>query len=171
MSVYLTKDAVISDCGKYRYVLGRGWDISLKRAVFIMLNPSIADENEDDPTIRACVQFAKKWGCGGLTVVNLFAYRATDPEGLNYVDDPFGPENLQYIKRVCKSDDVDRVICAWGSNLPKKWKMAGESLLISLIHEMNLSAYALKLNEDGNPRHPLYIKRNTQPFIIKAPGK
>lgn len=166
MTDYIFKTAVVSGCEKYRYVLERIWDTSLLATVFIMLNPSIADDKEDDPTIRACVQFAKNWGSGGLTVVNLFAYRATDPEGLNYVDDPVGPENMRYIKDVCKSSDVETVICAWGSRLPKFRKNAGQEIL-NFLDIMGISPCALKLNEDGEPRHPLYIKRDTTPFLLR----
>ena len=167
MTDYLFKTAVISGCKKYRYVLERIWDTSLKATVFIMLNPSIADGKEDDPTIWACVQFAKNLGSGGLTVVNLVAYRATDPEGLNYVDDPVGPENFRYIKDVCKSSDAELVICAWGSKLPKARKNAGQEM-IKILKHWGIIPFALKLNEDFNPRHPLYIKRNTEPFIIEG---
>lgn len=167
MTDYLFKTAEVSKDGLYRYVLERIWDTSLLATVFIMLNPSTADSNEDDPTIRACVQFAKNWGSGGLTVVNLFAYRATDPEKLNYVDDPVGPENFRYIKDVCKSSDVASVVCAWGSKLPKARTQAGQEVL-KFLDMMGISPCALKINEDGNPRHPLYIKRDTKPFLVKA---
>ncbi len=165
MTDYLFKTAEVSDCRMYRYVLERIWDTSLLATVFIMLNPSTADAKEDDPTIRACVEFAKRWGTGGLTVINLFAFRSTSPEGLNHVFDPFGPFNYRHVENVCKSRDVDRVICAWGSKLPKKWEDEGQTMLKHL-HEINVIPYALKLNDDGNPRHPLYIKRDTKPFIL-----
>lgn len=167
MTDYLFKTAEVSKDGLYRYVLERIWDTSLLATVFIMLNPSTADDKEDDPTIRACVEFSKRWGSGGLTVVNLFACRATNPEILNYVDDPVGPDNFRYIKDVCKSRDVERVVCAWGSKLPKFRKNAGQEVL-NFLEMMGIKPWALKINEDGEPRHPLYIKRDTKPFLVKS---
>ena len=75
-------DAVFSDCRKYRYALWRVWDESKPVAVFIGLNPSTADEVNDDPTVKRCVNFAQEWGYGGLCMANLFAFMATDPEVL-----------------------------------------------------------------------------------------
>jgi len=71
---------VISDCELYRYMLIREWDENLPRTDFIMLNPSTADEYEDDATIRKCISYAKSWGCGSVRVMNLFAIRATNPK-------------------------------------------------------------------------------------------
>src|SRR5262249_14212908 len=86
--------AVISDCGRYRYSLTRRWgDAAEPRALFVMLNPSTADAEQDDPTIRRCIGFAKAWGMGSLEVVNLYALRATDPAALLSAPDPIGPKN------------------------------------------------------------------------------
>lgn len=90
------KTALLSSCGKYRYVLKRKTKCPLrwvKKCVFIMLNPSIADANIDDPTVRRCVSFAEREGCTDLSVVNLFALRSTDPDELLNEADPQGPEN------------------------------------------------------------------------------
>ncbi|HDR1569813.1 TPA: DUF1643 domain-containing protein, partial [Pasteurella multocida] len=78
MLAEMNNNAIFSDCGTYRYVLWRIWDTLLPRITFIGLNPSTADESNDDPTIRRCINFAKKWGYGGIYMVNLFAYRSTD---------------------------------------------------------------------------------------------
>ena len=83
-------NAVISECGKYRYSLTRIWDESKPKVMFIMLNSSTANANNDDPTIRRCINFAKAWGFGDLYVCNIFAYRATNPQELLKVDNPFG---------------------------------------------------------------------------------
>jgi hypothetical protein len=74
------KSAVISPCGLYRYRLTRTWDAVRWSAAFVMLNPSTADAVDDDPTIKRCVGFAKRWGCGGIVVANLFAFRSADPD-------------------------------------------------------------------------------------------
>src|SRR5687768_14824465 len=76
------RDARFSDCGTYRYNLTRLWDARLIRVCWVMLNPSTADQHEDDATIRRCIGFSRSWGAGALTVVNLFAFRATQPRDL-----------------------------------------------------------------------------------------
>lgn len=89
----MKKTAKLSDCRTYRYELWRTWDESKPYAMFIGLNPSTADETEDDPTIRRCINFAKTWGYGGLCMTNLFAYRATQPEDMKRASDPIGNKN------------------------------------------------------------------------------
>src|SRR5262249_54294569 len=92
----LENNAVISDCGKYRYVLTRQTGAEVRSATFVMLNPSTADATLDDPTIRKCIGFAKNWRCGRLVVLNLFAFRATDPEVMKAEADAVGPENKSW---------------------------------------------------------------------------
>lgn len=93
----MIKSAIISECGKYRYSLSRIWDENKANVLFIMLNPSTADGDVDDPTIRRCIGFAKSWGYGGIYVGNLFAYRATDPKELLKVENPIGFENIHHL--------------------------------------------------------------------------
>lgn len=93
----MVKDAVISDCGQYRYLLSRDWESGLQRLVFIGLNPSTADAEIDDPTIRRLIGFSKAWGYGGFDIVNLFALRSKDPKMLCDHDDPIGPLNDTYL--------------------------------------------------------------------------
>src|SRR5262245_19133112 len=95
--LFQTKEALISPCGLYRYWLTRTWDNSLRRVCWVMLNPSTADAEQDDPTIRRCVGFARSWGAGGIIVVNLFAFRASDPKALLRAADPVGPDNDGHI--------------------------------------------------------------------------
>ena len=98
--------AIVSACGKYRYRLSRMWDSKKPCVLFIMLNPSTADHEKDDNTIRRCISFAKSWGYGGLYVGNLFPYRATKPEELLTVKDPFGFGNRYHIMNMsfqCKT--------------------------------------------------------------------
>jgi hypothetical protein len=110
----MIKDAQISDCGKYRYRLFRQWEQSERMPVmWIMLNPSTADASIDDPTIRRCVEFSKRWGYGAMFVGNLFAYRATNPKELFTVDDARGPENAYHLDLMAQR--AAKIIVAWGN--------------------------------------------------------
>ena len=109
----LNSGAELSECGKYRYSLTRIWDETKPKVMFIMLNPSTADANNDDPTIRRCIGFAKSWGFGGLYVCNLFGFRATNPKELLKVNNPFGDQNIWHTRKL--SDEVDTIVCAWGN--------------------------------------------------------
>lgn len=90
----MKKSAILSDDRKYRYSLSRVWDESKNKVMFIGLNPSTADETEDDPTIRRCINFAKSWGYVGLEMTNLFAFRATAPKDMKNTKEPIETVNL-----------------------------------------------------------------------------
>lgn len=155
------RDAVISDCSQYRYRLTRQWgDRSNPVAcVFIMLNPSTADAAKDDPTIRRCISFAKREGCNLLEVVNLFAWRATDPGELPSVGDPVGPDNDFYLRQ--PYDDKPKVVvAAWGACPFAKDR--AEYVLWKLL--AGIDVMCLGTTKAGHPRHPLYVK-NDQPLI------
>jgi hypothetical protein len=153
--------AKFSPCKKYRYSLHRIWDDTKPRMAFCMLNPSTADEVENDPTIARCVERAKKLGFGGIIVVNAFAYRSTDPKELYNVEDPVGPENDYFIKWTALACDV--TLCGWGKH--GSLNARGKQVL-DLIKENDCKAVALKLNKDGSPSHPLYIGYDVKPFDI-----
>jgi hypothetical protein len=153
----MMKGATISECGKYRYKLWRIWDCDKPCVLFIMLNPSTADALEDDPTIRRCINFAKSWGYGGLYVGNLFAYRSTDPKELKRVDDPIGIQNSANIYEMFTN--CDKVICAWGDD-----KMVRLSSVANIIPERHL--YYLDKCKSGNPKHPLYLKKDLKPIKL-----
>lgn len=156
----MLREAAISPCGQYRYTLGRAWDRSLYRVTYIMLNPSTADANVDDATIRSCCRLAKDWGYGGIWVVNLFAWRATDPRELADADDPIGPDNNNAIERAVIFSDF--TICAWGAH-----KMAGARAkeVLSIIQQRKQHAHCLGKTKAGAPKHPLYIKTGTAPEL------
>lgn len=158
-----TKDqgssAVISDCGRYRYKLSRRTGLeqfsdSGKRAVWVMLNPSTADATTNDRTIEAVIDFSRRWMCTHLDVVNLYAYRATDPAELWSADDAVGPDNDDWIRETCA--DADLVVCAWGSN-------AAVDRTAHVMHLLPRPLWALAINKDRMPKHPLYIRRDTRP--------
>lgn len=155
--------AIISDCGQYRYTLHRTLESPLrwvKPCLFIMLNPSTADAELDDPTIRRCISFAKREGCTELTVVNLFALRSTNPEYLLTAQDPVGPDNDQYIKEQVEKHQNGLIIAAWGSHKSISKRV---SQVIPLLN----NAYCLGTNKDGTPKHPLYLASLT-PLIRYA---
>lgn len=152
------RDAAISPCGRYRWSLRRIWDPAVQPVAFVMLNPSTADAEQDDPTIRRCMGFARSWGHGGLVVVNLFAYRATNPAAMKGANDPVGPENDQAILAAASS--AARVVCAWGTHgsfQSRDRRVAGDLLAAGI------PLHALELTKDGHPRHPLYVKGDKQP--------
>lgn len=152
--------AIISDCGKYRYALWRG-PLEGRLLCFIMLNPSTADAEKDDPTIRACRDFAQRNGYNGIYVVNLYAYRATKPADMRKAADPFGPGNAQFLRETVAK--YPTIVCAWGA-------VGGEHDPDHVHHVTQLLQYAgantvcLGKTSVGHPRHPLYVKRD-QPLI------
>lgn len=152
----MQKLAIISRCGLYRYTLTRIWDGDKPLIAFMMLNPSTADANLDDPTIRRCIAFATAWGYGGIIVINLFAFRATDPKALYRAADPIGPENDDYIRDV--AGRVEEIVCAWGAHGIFKGRCYEVS---SMLDNYNLSA--LRLTKAGQPSHPLYLPGDLLP--------
>jgi len=107
----MIKTAVLSEDKKYRYLLGREWDHNKPCICFVMLNPSTADAEIDDATIRRCTGFARAWGYGSLLVVNLYGLRATHPKALWYDLDPVGPKNDDHI--ILAVHKTKKVVCAW----------------------------------------------------------
>lgn len=152
----MIKDAIIDPTGTYRYSLWRIWDHSLPKVVFVMLNPSTADHKEDDPTIRRCIGFSKDWGFGSLEVINLFAFRATNPYELKKCADPIGPENDAYIRKAL--ENRPRVIAAWGT----KGGIDGRDRQVAKMLQPHLPL-CLGTSKDGHPKHPLYIAANYEP--------
>lgn len=169
MSSQVKKCAVISNCGAYRYRLTRKW-ASGPQCLFIMLNPSTADGYKNDATIRRCIGFAKREGCGSLAVVNLMAFRATDPKSLpSDKHEAFGPQNLFFIKSAIV-EATGPIIAAWGSH-PRAQQYSKE--VLRMLRSMKRPIYALKLTKDHAPSHPLYIKANAPlvPYDRETEGK
>lgn len=181
---YVAKGAEISACGTYRYRLWREWRLhplpaqwdmwaendgtaivdgaghqlgEPKACVFIMLNPSTADGDEDDPTIRRCVGFAQAWGYDRLEVINLFAYRATDPKALltlTHDQDSVGVFNQRAFNSVLFGGyPLGIIICAWGAHGAH---LGQDETALGWLG--NHERFALGLTKNGHPRHPLYVK-------------
>ncbi|PZO44161.1 MAG: hypothetical protein DCF19_02870 [Pseudanabaena frigida] len=148
----MNKGAVIDKTGTYRYLLWREWDLDKSKLVFVMLNPSKADADIDDPTLRRCINFTKSWGYGSLRVVNLFAYRSASPLDLKKVDDPIGKQNDRYLKKAIKS--ADQVVVAWGNNGKL---MQRDRFVLELLSKLNIQPHCLGITKAGYPRHPLYV--------------
>jgi hypothetical protein len=147
------RSAVVSDCGKYRYHLDRRLGEGRRAATFIMLNPSTADHEFDDPTVRRVMGFGRHWGCDELHVVNLFAYRATKWEQLRASADPAGPENRAWLRRAVELACDGLVVCAWGTHGAY---MGQDRIVLRWIRGL-CRPMCLGLTRDGHPRHPLYV--------------
>lgn len=145
-------DAELSECGEYRYRLSRIWDERKKPLTFIMLNPSTADAEVDDPTIRRCMGFAEREQAGGIIVVNLYGFRATRPFDLFQATDPIGPGNDRALKRAARQ--AKSIVCAWGAHAPPN----RVAYVRALLDQHRLSC--LGTTKHGAPKHPLYLRRD-----------
>lgn len=150
-----------SEDRKYRYSLVHRWEPTNQNnlAMWIGLNPSTADENQLDPTLRRIARFSKDWGYSGFVMTNLFAYRATDPRDMKAQADPIGDENdpnLFSWAMVCPV-----VVAAWGAHGSFKNRSGA---IFDIIGKQNL--VCLGKNKDGSPKHPLYVAANTKPIPL-----
>lgn len=148
--------AMFSKDRAYRYWLFRGWDDTLPLMMFIGLNPSTANEDEDDPTIRRVVDFAKSWGYGGVYMMNLYAIVSSDPKVLLTCEDPLG-KNDQFFDDISK--EVDAVLFAWGA-----FKVNGRDEVMKTRFP---NAYCLGVNKNGSPKHPLYVPGSMKLTLYK----
>lgn len=148
----MEKGAELSTCRTYRYALWRRWS-DAPHLLFIMLNPSTADESQDDPTIRRCISFARQWGYGGITVANLFALRSPYPSALREANDPIGPENDQWLKKLAGQSGA--VVGAWGNQ--GAYLQRGE-VVVAMFPNMQ----CLGITKLRQPRHPLYVAADTE---------
>lgn len=157
--MFNNQGAVFSPCRNYRYVLWRIWDDSKPIAMFIGLNPSRADERTDDPTIRRVKNFAASWGYGGFFMLNLFAWITPYPEELEQAADPVG-ENDRYISEYAKRSAI--VMGAWGTFAAAKERCRVVCANLPKI-------YAIRVNQDGSPMHPLMAPSNLYPREYSLP--
>lgn len=161
------REAAFSECEKYRYMLHIKWDATKPSKMFIGLNPSTADERQDDPTVRRCKDYCQRWGYGGLLMTNACAFRATDPKVMLAHDEPIGVGNtiafLRYLHGI-HCDDTPP-IAAWGKHLLKVG--SGSALYVMNRHSYLVNHYGkldrLDFNIDNTPKHPLYLKKSLTP--------
>lgn len=155
--LFMERNAQLSACGRYRFSLCRRWDWQRGQCLYVMLNPSTADAFEDDATIRSCIRLAKSYGLGAIEVVNLFAWRATDPKNLPAKpSDAIGPGNHTAIETALERSE--KVICAWGAH---PYAARSAPAVLDLIGLYKPVAYCLGKTKAGAPKHPLYIKTGT----------
>lgn len=160
----MIRNATVSDCGRYRYRLGRRWGEGAA-LVFIMLNPSTADAEVDDATIRRCIKFAQAHEFGALEVVNLFAYRATDPKDLRRAGYPVGPENDNHIAAAVVS--AAAVCLAWGANVAD---LERPQIVLPMLRDAGVQLQCLRITRSGYPQHPLMLPSSCRlmPFNSEA---
>lgn len=124
-----------------------------------MLNPSTADDRNDDPTIRRCISFAKQWGFGSIEVVNLFAYRATDPSELLKCPDPIGDQNDSFILEAQLRSTF--TLLAWGT---KGALLGRDQLVLDILNGRSNQVFCLEKTKNGFPKHPLYVRNDIEPI-------
>lgn len=156
--IAVDRSAIISACDRYRYSLSRRISFFARDAVFIMLNPSTADAMQDDPTIRRCMGFAGSWGCGYLTVLNLFAFRATQPDEMMAAADPVGADNKFWFDAAMEKEP-SFVVCAWGVWGGFKGQ---DQTVMGWLKDYGISPMCLGVTAEGFPKHPLYLKKDAQ---------
>ncbi len=161
----MIKSAELSSCNLYRYQLGRHWGEAHSNNIMAicMLNPSTADATVDDATIRRCISFAKREGCDGLEVVNLYAFRSKDPAVLLKTPERVGPMNDAHLRMIAEHKPF--VLCAWGTNA-ERWRVAQ---VAHIFIDAGCWLGCLGTNQDDSPRHPLYISKS-QPIVAWRPS-
>jgi len=152
------KDAAFSPCRRYRYALWRTWNDSNPSVLFIGLNPSTADETNDDPTLIRCIHFAKSWGFGSLCIANLFAYRATKPKQLLARQRVIGKDNNHWLLKL--ANDADLIVAAWGNHGQYQNRSSQVTTMLKQLHY-------LKLTKRGQPAHPLYLRAELTPLLFE----
>lgn len=151
---------------RYRYRLMRRWREAGPRALFVMLNPSTATAEKDDPTINRCVGFADALGCGRLDVANVYALRSTEPDLLLVEPEPIGRDNDSRI--LSAALQADWVICAWGCHVSVEGPTGsphggrGDKVATMLL-DAGIKLHALRETQKGFPSHPLFLPGHLRP--------
>ena len=155
----LRSSARYSPCKKYRYTLTRVWDADKPKVAFIGLNPSTATEIQNDPTVTRCMNYAARWGYGGMHMLNIFGYRATDPKIMKAVKEPVGAGNDFWIK--VKAQEAAMALACWGTH--GEHQERGKKVL-ELVDNLK----CLGVTKHGHPRHPLYMRSDVQPVAYEV---
>jgi len=156
------RDATFSPCGRYRYRLERRWKGNpgdTDALAIVGLNPSTADRAMDDATVRRCVGFARRAGFPAVVLVNLYAWRSTDPRALGKVDDPIGPDNDRVLRTVLAAAPM--ALAAWGARAPRG--------RVEECMALRARWHCLKVLRGGAPGHPLYLPADSEPAPWVSP--
>lgn len=162
----MIRDAYISSDPRYRYWLTRIWDSSKPIVVWMMLNPSTADAEKDDATMRRCMAFARAWDYGGMAVINLYAFRARSPKVMLAAEDPVGIHNNRWI--VLWWEQARRtgapIICGWGNNA----RQDRVQEILRMSESYGITLHALEMGNKA-PKHPLYLRNGLTPILLRMP--
>jgi hypothetical protein len=164
----MQNECVFSADRRHRYTLIHRWDELLNPnhgIAWIGLNPSTADEHQLDPTLTRIRDFSATWGYSFFVMLNLFAWRATDPADMKQADDPVGPDNDRWILHWAQK--CDRIVFGWGEHGLHRGR--DRALLALLEPVARHKAWCLVRNASGQPKHPLYVARRTQPTLFFQP--
>lgn len=161
----MNKSAVLSEDRVYRYSLARWWDEALPKVLFVGLNPSTADASIDDPTIRKCIGYARRWGYGGFLMANLFAFRSSRPMEMKNAREPIGPDNNAYLRAAV--DQTAITVCAWGTHGAFRDR---DAAVLKLLNEKR-GVYCLRTTKAGHPEHPLYLPGELMPRVYDPPKR
>ena len=145
----MIREAEFSIDKKERYSLKREWDKSKNKILYIMLNPSLADDKNDDPTIRRLINFTKKFNYGGFLVGNIFTTITPNPKE---IDKSKGISDKNFEKLLKLINEVDQIVYAWGDNIEEP----------QLLKELVLNPKCFGKNLNGSPKHPLYLPSETK---------
>ena len=149
----MVKGAIL--VGKRRYRLWRIWDPEKPLLLYVLLNPSHADAQTDDRTVSKLIQFSRDWEYGGFYLGNIHSYISSDPKLLVHHLIPNEPLNIFHLKEMAKKSK--KIVLGWGNSgkLPQ-W-----------LKHITTQPYCLGINQNGSPKHPLYLSRKTtlNPFV------
>lgn len=165
----IRRTASFDRTSRYRYTLGRHWNDALPRLAMCLLNPSTADHRQDDPTIRRCINFACDWGFGSLEIINIFAYRSTDPANLYQLTDPIGPRNNAAISRAIAR--ANAIVLAWGTHGQhlNRGKYIEQHITTQANHH-NIPVSIFARTKRGQPKHPLYLAASSKLITLQRPN-
>ena len=155
--------AFFDETRTYRYRLWRRWNEG-PAIVWIMLNPSTADETVLDPTLRRCLDYSTRWGYPAMEILNLYAYRSTEPAVLPKLKDPVGADNLRHIEDVVKDGSLI-VLVAWGQHA----RPEAIAPVLKILQRHDRFPHCLKITKDGHPWHPLYLSKWLEPELWTPP--
>lgn len=153
------RSAIIDAGGRYRYLLTRRWGPARGSVCWVLLNPSTADAEVDDPTIRRCIGFSRRLGFDAMQIANLFALRSTNPAALKGCDDPIGPKNDAHIRLAVTVSSL--TIVAWG----RGGRLRGRDRDVTRLLAPLVSLNSFGTTADGSPRHPLYLQ-SEEPLLL-----